>query len=334
VGTPDAPDPSSVRRYLREFLSDPRVIDIAAPLRWMLLNFVILPRRPRQSAAAYAKVWGPKGSPLRFHSQDFAAALGTELGPGYGVALGMRYGNPSLESAYASLIEAGAEQIVVFPLYPQRAASSTGTSLDAVYRLAAAAWCPPALHIVNSFYGDDGFLDAAALVARPILDAETPDHVLFSFHGLPERHMRKSDPTVAHCLASPDCCAVLRDVNRGCYRAQCYHTAGRLAGKLALPDGEWSVSFQSRLGRTPWIKPYTDERLPELVAAGCRRLVVVCPAFVADCLETLEEIGMRAQDDFIAAGGESLTLVPAVNASPDWIKAAANLVLRAAPGTV
>ena len=168
-------------------------------------------------------------------------------------------------------------------------------------------------------------------MARPVIDDEAPDHILFSFHGLPERHIRKSDPTGAHCLGSADCCAAIGSNNRGCYRAQSYATARALAHELALPEGRWSVAFQSRLGRTPWIEPYTDNVLTELARSGCKSVVVVCAAFVADCLETLEEIGVRAQEDFVADGGERITLVPAVNASPAWVRAAAELVQRSCP---
>ena len=331
IGTPDSPETGPVRRYLREFLSDKRVLDLPAPLRWMLLNLIILPTRPAKSAEAYRKVWGPRGSPLLYHSQDFAGALADELGSGFRVELGMNYGNPNVSAAYRRLIAAGVEHIVIFPLYPQLAASSTGASLDLVYKLATKDWCPPNFHVVEPFYDDEGFINSAVAEARPVLEAENPDHVLFSFHGLPERHIKKSDPAGNFCLASKDCCASIRAENRMCYRAQAYQTARRMAHKLTLPEGRWSVAFQSRLGRTPWIQPYTDERLPELLKDGCKNVVVVCAAFVADCLETLEEIGMQAKEDWIEEGGEKLTLVPAVNASPRWIQAAADLVKRAAP---
>lgn len=331
IGTPNSPETKPVRKYLKEFLSDARVLDLPAPLRWMLLNLIILPTRPKKSAEAYRKVWGPRGSPLLYNSQDFAGGLADELGPGFRVELGMNYGNPNVSAAYRRLIEAGVEHIVVFPLYPQLAASSTGASLDAVYRLASQEWCPPALHVVEPFYNDEGFINSAVAEARPVVEQASPDHVLFSFHGLPERHIKKSDPSGKFCLASKDCCASIRPENRGCYRAQAYQTARRIADKLDLPAERWSVAFQSRLGRTPWIKPYTDDRLPELVKDGCKNVVVICAAFVADCLETLEEIGIRAQEDWVSDGGDKLTLVPAVNASPLWLTAASELVRRAAP---
>lgn len=329
LGTPDAPDATAVRRYLREFLSDPRVIDLAPPARWLLLNAVILPFRPKQSAAAYRHVWTDEGSPLLVESERLRDAVAARL-PQATVALGMRYGSPSLEHALDQLRAAGCERLVVFPLYPQYASSSTGSSLEAVYRLVAERWNTPSVAVVPPFYDDPGFIEACAAVGRPILDELAPDHVLMSFHGLPERHIRKSDAAGGHCLASAGCCDRMQPANRACYRAQCFATARALAGALQLAPDTWSVSFQSRLGRTPWIQPYTDEVLPALAARGARRVAVYCPAFVADCLETLEEIGLRAEADFRAAGGEALRLIPAVNSHPRWVDAVVDLLGRTA----
>lgn len=328
LGTPDDPSPSSVRRYLREFLADPRVLDIGAVGRWALLNLIILPTRPRKSAAAYQKIWTKRGSPLMTNSEDLLIAVRERLGPSWAVELGMRYQRPSIASAMAALQAAGVDRIVVFPLYPQYSASSTGSTVEEVFRIAAQEWVTPTLSFVEPFYDEPLFIEAFAARGAPILEAERPEHVLLSFHGLPERHMRKADPTGRHCLASDDCCDRMVAANRHCYRAQCFATARALAKRLGLADGRWSVSFQSRLGRTPWIGPYTDVVLKELAAAGKKRLVVFCPAFVADCLETLEEIGIRAQADFTAAGGERLVLVPSLNASPAWVDGVVGLVRR------
>ena len=329
LGTPDEPTAPAVRRYLRQFLSDPRVLDIHPVGRAALLNMVILPRRPAQSAAAYRKIWDPtRGSPLLFHSQDLAQQVGERLGAGWRVELAMRYGSPSIEAALERLRATGADEIVVLPLYPQYAASSTGSSLEEVYRIAAARWNTPSIAAVPPFYDEESFIAAFAAVGRPVLEREKPDHVLFSFHGLPERHMRKSDESGRHCLASASCCDRVDGVNRNCYRAQCYATARALAAALALDEKGWSVSFQSRLGRTPWIRPYTDVVLDELAARGIKRLAVFCPAFVADCLETLEEIGIRAREQFRAAGGDDLFLVPSLNSSPGWVDAVVDLARR------
>jgi ferrochelatase len=326
LGTPDAPEPRAVRRFLREFLGDPRVLDVPALPRRLLLEGVILPTRPRRAAAAYRSIWTPEGSPLLVHSRSLAARLGRELGAGFAVALGMRYGKPGLASALAELRRAGAERILVLPLFPQYAASSTGTAFARILELAAAEWDVPALELVPAFHADPGFLAAWAEVAREPLAAFRPDHVLFSYHGLPERQIRKSDPTSGWCLERPDCCDALGATNRRCYRAQCAATSRDLAEVLGLREKHWSTSFQSRLGRTPWIRPYTDEYLDILAAAGHKRLAVLCPAFVADCLETLEEIAIRGRAQWKSRGGDELLLVPSLNAHPVWVAALAGIV--------
>jgi ferrochelatase len=330
LGTTDAPDTAAVRRYLRQFLSDPRVLDINPIGRAALLHLIILPFRPAKSAHAYRKVWTDRGSPLLFHSVDLVEQVRARLGGEWTVELAMRYGAPSIESALDKLRARAVDRIVVFPLYPQYSSASTGSTVEEVFRIAGKLWVTPNLSFVEPFYDDPGFIGAFAAVGAPIIAAEKPDHVLFSYHGLPERHMRKSDDSGKHCLATERCCDAIATVNRNCYRAQCYATTRALAAKLGLPADRHSVSFQSRLGRTPWVRPYTDLVLPELVKAGKRRLVVFCPAFVADCLETLEEIGIRAREDFVKAGGESLTLVPSLNATPAWADAVVALMTRQA----
>jgi protoporphyrin/coproporphyrin ferrochelatase len=334
LGTPDAPEPGPVRRYLREFLSDPRVIDINPVGRALLLYLIILPFRPRRSAEAYRKIWTAEGSPLLIHGRGLLAALRERI-PEHPIELAMRYGEPSIPAALARLRERSCDQLIVLPLYPQYAASSTGSSVERIYRVAAQLWNTPYVHVIPPFYDHPAFLAAFAEVARAKLDALAPDHLLFSFHGLPERQVIASaDPKL--CLARADCCETLVDGNRNCYRAQCFATARGLAAALGLGEAHgleqrWSISFQSRLGRTPWIKPYTDEVIPALAQRGVRKLAVMCPAFVADCLETLEEIGMRAREDFIAAGGETLELVPSLNVHPSWVAATEQLIREALP---
>jgi ferrochelatase len=326
LGTPDSPSVPDVRRYLREFLQDPRVIDINPLGRWLLLNLLILPFRPAKSAKAYQSIWGERGSPLLFHSQDLAAGVARALGPGYVVELGMRYGQPSIASALTRLRAADPGKIVVLPLFPQYSSAASGSALERVYQIVGQEWNVPAVETIAPFYDDPGFIDAFAQVAKRHLTAFRPDFVLFSYHGLPERHMHKSDPTGAHCLKSATCCDAIVPANRNCYRAHCYATTRALVAQLGLgPEGH-SVSFQSRLGRTPWIHPYTDMVLPELAKAGRKRLAVMSPAFVADCLETVEEIGIRAKEQWRSLGGEDLVLVPSLNAEPAWISAVARLV--------
>lgn len=327
LGTPDAPRAPEVRRYLAEFLSDPRVLDIPALARQLLLRLVILPFRPRRSAEAYSKVWTDRGSPLLVHGLDLAEAVRQRLGADVPVELGMRYGRPSLPDAIERLQAAGVDELVVLPLYPQYASSSTGSTLERVYELVAQAWNVPQVRVVGAFYDHPDFLNAMARQIRTTLDAVPGAHLLMSYHGLPERQCRKSDATGAHCLATDACCAAIVEANRHCYRAQCMETSRRLAAMLGLAPEAWSVAFQSRLGRTPWIRPYTDEVLPRLAREGTRDVVVACPAFTADCLETLEEIGMRASEDFEAAGGKSLRLVPGLNAEPHWADAVVRLLL-------
>ncbi len=319
-----------MRRYLREFLSDPRVLDIDPLLRTLLLNLVILPSRPRKSAAAYRTIWSPtRGSPLLYHSRDLAEAVRRRLGQPWRVELAMRYGHPGIAPALRRLQGAGASRIYALPLYPQYATSSTGSCLEAIYRAAASLTVPAPITILPAFYDDPGFIRASAALAAEALEGERCEHVLFSFHGLPERQVVAADFGGTHCLEHPGCCEAITPASRFCYRAQCYATARALAAALELEEGRWSVSFQSRLGREPWIRPFTDERVPELAGQGVRRLAVICPSFVADCLETLEEIGLRAREAFRAAGGEELVLAPCLNSDPRWADAVADMARRA-----
>lgn len=333
LGTPDSPEVSDVRRYLREFLSDPRVIDIAAPLRWLLLNAIILPFRPAKSAHAYKSIWTPEGSPLLVYERALEAGVRAKLGDGYVVELAMRYGSPSIASALAKLEAADLERIVVLPLFPQYASASTGSAMQKVFELAGTQNNVPDLVTINEFFDAPGFIESFAAVTRPELEALRPDHVLFSYHGIPERHVKASDLSGQHCLASATCCDQLVAANRHCYRAQCYATTRALAKALNLSPEQHSVSFQSRLGRTPWIRPYTDLVLPELAQKGIKRLLVLCPAFVADCLETVEEIGIRAKDQWRGLGGEALQLVPSLNAHPRWVDAVAEMITSSSPRT-
>lgn len=331
LGTPDAPTTPAVRRYLREFLGDPRVLDIGAVGRAMLLNLIILPTRPAKSAHAYASIWdSQRGSPLLFHSRDLTAAVAEQLGAAWHVELAMRYGSPSLPSALEKLAEAQVERVVVLPLFPQYASSSTGTAQARVMELAGQRWNVPPLDFVPAFYDDPGFLSAFEQVAAPRLAEFRPDHVLFSFHGLPVRQIVKTDRTGTVCFQSETCCDRLD--NPSCYRAQSFATARSLAQRLELATDRYTICFQSRLGRTPWIQPYTDHVIDQLAHGGTRRLAVMCPAFVADCLETVEEIGIRARQQFKAAGGDELILVPSLNATRPWVDAVCAIATRhAAP---
>lgn len=327
LGTPDAPRTPEVRRYLREFLSDPRVIDIPGPLRWALVNLIIAPFRAPKSAEAYRTVWDERGSPLLYHGEDLRDRVQELVGDRLRVELAMRYQNPSVDAALQRFRDAGIDRIVVFPMFPQYSSAAWGSAVEHVLRRAAQPWNTPTLQFVTPYYEHAGFIDAVAAIARPVLDDFRPDYVLQSFHGVPERHCTKGDETGGrHCLVRPDCCDVVIDANRNCYRAQCYATARAIAGALELDDGSWETVFQSRLGRTPWIRPYIDERIPQLAKEGKRRIAVLSPSFLSDCLETIEELGDRTREDFIEAGGEDLVLVPCVNSDPRWAAGVVRIV--------
>jgi ferrochelatase len=323
LGTPDAPRAKEVRSYLRQFLSDPRVIDIPRIFRALLLYLIILPFRPQKSAEAYGKIWTKDGSPLLAYGKILAEKLGRKLGQEYLVRVAMRYGNPSLSSAIDELVSAGAGHLVIVPLYPQYASSSTGSTTEEICRVIGEMWNTPSFTILPAFYGRTGILRAFAEQGRKhFAEHGKPEHVLMSFHGLPERHITKSDSKSLGCLKNSSCCDNPGERLQYCYRAQCFATARGIAEELDLKKDEYTVCFQSRLGRTPWVKPYTDEVVPELAARGISRVAVFCPAFVADCLETIEEIGMRAAESFEAAssGKGKLTLVPSLNDSELWVQ--------------
>lgn len=304
---------------------------LPAPLRWALLELVILPFRPRRTAAAYRAIWTPQGSPLMVHSATLREGVAKALGEAFRVELGMRYGEPSIESALAALDRAGVDRIVVLPLFPQYASSVTASAAAEVTRVLDRGGDYPTLELLGAFYDEPEFAQSWASLARPELEAFRPDHVLFSFHGLPEDQIRASDRRGGHCLASPDCCsAPAADLAR-CYRAQCFRTAENLRAALGLEREQTSSAFQSRLGPTPWIQPFTDEALPRLRERGVQRLAVFCPSFVADCLETLEEVGIRLREQWRELGGEALWLAPCLNGDPRFAEAIAAWIRRREP---
>lgn len=326
VGSPEKPETRAVRAYLRQFLSDPRVIDIAAWKRAIILNCFILPFRPKRSAAAYRAIWTDRGSPLIALTLDFAEALQQRLGDQALVAVGMAYGKPSIAEALDKLIAEPVENIVVLPMFPQYASATTGSVLEAAFRLAATHYNVPALQVVPPFFANTGFLDTWAQVAQPELDEFAPGHVLFSFHGLPERQIKKGDASGGCCLVKPTCCDTSTPENLHCYRRQCFETARGIAERLGLDEDHYSVSFQSRLGREPWLQPYTDETIAMLASNGLDRLAVLCPAFVTDCLETLEEIGIAGKKTFLENGGHAYRIVPCLNVHPAWVETVAGWV--------
>lgn len=325
VGTPNSPRVSDVRSYLREFLSDGRVLTIPAFLRWILVNLIIVPFRAPKSAHAYKSIWTEKGSPLLVNGQGLASALQQHLGSKYLVRLAMRYGGPSIESVIAELLDHHqVDDLVVVPLYPQYSSSATGTGIARVQELLSQRVVIPAVRVVGDFFADEGFIASQGEIARERLAAFKADHVLMSYHGLPESHVKEA--TGDYCLTEKNCCAQLTIKNRFCYRAQCFATSRRLANYLSLSEPQYSVSFQSRLGRTPWIQPYTDKILTDLRSRGVKRLAVMVPSFVSDCLETIEEIGDRARNDWKELGGDDFLLIPCVNTDARWVQALSHLI--------
>jgi len=322
LGSPDSPAVGDVRRYLREFLMDGRVMDVPWLTRFFVVHFMILPFRPKDSAAAYRKVWQPEGSPLVVISEKVCETLRSRLEAP--VELAMRYQNPRIEKALDDLLESGVDELLLIPLFPHYAMSSFETAVEKV-RTVLHNKAPGVKLVVQSPYFDQpDYIQALAVSARETLDRGF-DHLLFSFHGLPEHQLVKTDPCGTHCLSAKDCCSGNHPSHSTCYRAQCFKTVDAFVKAAGIPHEKYSVSFQSRLGRKPWLKPYTDLELPRLATRGVKRMLVICPAFVSDCLETLEEIGMRAKDTFLQAGGESLDLIPCLNEHPLWLRALENM---------
>ncbi len=313
LGSPDSPSVADVRRYLAEFLDDPRVIDLPLPLRRLLLYGVILPFRPKKSGEAYAKVWTAEGSPLVVLGERLGAALRGGLSAP--VVVAMRYGRPSIADGLAALRAQGVDRVLVVPLYPHYAMSSYET----VVAEALARAGDLDVHVLPPFFDAPGYLDALWGTLGPVVAEKSPDLVLFSYHGIPERQVRKSDASGAWCLSVNGCCDKPSPAHATCYRHQVFATTREVVARAGWGPERYAVSFQSRLGRTPWLQPFTDIELEALPARGVKRLVVLCPSFVADCLETLEEIGIRGREAFIAAGGEELTLVPCLNLDPAWV---------------
>jgi len=318
LGSPDEPTVPAVRRYLDQFLMDERVIDLPYLQRALLVKGIILNTRPKKSAAAYRKVWTDEGSPLIVTSQKLAQQVDSLWdGP---VALGMRYGNPSIASALAQLRQAGADEAIVVPLYPHYSMSSYETVVEKVLADVQSMEAPMAVRFLSPFYDHPIYRKVLAEVSAPHLEGQW-DHLLFSFHGVPVRHIEKRDPSGCYCLKTEDCCFTDHPATPMCYRAQCLRTARYLAEDLNLADHQWSVAFQSRLGNDPWLEPATEPTTERLAREGIGHLKVICPAFVADCLETIEEIDMEVRNSFIEAGGKQFEMIPCLNADPRWARA-------------
>jgi ferrochelatase len=317
LGSPDSPSVSGVRRYLNEFLMDGRVIDTPWPLRRLIVGMILI-NRPKESTHAYEKIWTPEGSPLVVISRHVREKLQERVS--LPVELAMRYQNPSIESAIRSLAEQKVDETQLIPLFPHYAMSSYETAVVRVKEVAAKLAPQMRIAVQPPYFDAPDYIAALVASAKDYLDAGY-DHLLFSFHGLPERHLKKSDKTGKHCLTAPNCCEIASLAHATCYRAQCFKTVAAFVKLAGVPAGKFSVSFQSRLGKDPWLKPYTDFELAELPKRGVKKLLVVCPAFVSDCLETLEEIGIRGRETFLQAGGREFAQIPCLNGHPLWIAA-------------
>ena len=327
TGSTASPAVSDVREYLGQFLMDARIIDIPTWKRWLLVHGIILRTRPPKTAEAYESIWMDRGSPLIVYSEDLRDALKKQL-PGVAIEIGMAYGTHLIEEGMDKLLDQDVDRIILAPMFPQFASATTGAVLGRAYQHATTKWNVPAVSVLPSYYDNEGFLDAWEAVAAPILEEFQPDHVLLSYHGLPERQIFKGDDSGAHCLKSPDCCNVENNHNKHCYRRQCMMTSKALVERLGQGETQFSITFQSRLGRDVWLGPATDDTIAQLAKDGVKRLAVLSPAFTADCLETLEEIGMEAKEIFEENGGEAFTLVPSLNAHPKWVDALASMLRR------
>lgn len=325
LGTPDSPSTPDVRKYLREFLSDPRVLDINPIARSLLLNLIIAPFRSPKSAASYKEVWTEAGSPLMVYGNQVHHSLQDALGDEYHVELAMRYQSPSIESALDKFRQAGIDHIRVIPMFPHYASASTGSVHQKVMEIVSQWQVIPQISFLKSYHDEPGLIEGFVQNGEKYLK-EGFDHILFSFHGLPVRQLRKSDLTGQYCKADGVCCATFSEVNKNCYAAQCHHTARLLAERLNLSKEQYTITFQSRLGRDPWIRPSTEETIKKLAAAGVKKVLIFCPAFVADCLETLFEVTVELDEIFKKGGGERVQLVESLNNNPQWIDTLVKLV--------
>ena len=331
LGSPDSTDVRDVKRYLDEFLMDERVIDKPWLLRALLVKGIIVPFRAPKSAEAYKSIWTDKGSPLIVISKQQRDALQQEIEEP--VAVAMRYGNPSPKAAFDELLQKNPdlEEVIAVPMYPHYAMSSYETAVEYAKEQHRKGGYKFTLTTIKPYYNNEEYIRALCESIRPYLAKEW-DHVLFSYHGVPERHIYKGDITGQHCLKIANCCEVASPAHKYCYRHQCWITTKIVTERLHIPEANFTFSFQSRLGRDPWLQPYTAQKLEELPKEGIKKLVVVCPAFVSDCLETLEEIAEEGKEIFLHAGGESFEMIPCLNVHPLWIGAMAKWIKDYAGG--
>ncbi|MDC0389205.1 ferrochelatase [Flavobacteriaceae bacterium] len=318
LGSPDSPEKKDVKKYLRQFLMDERVIDEPLWLRTLLVKGIILNTRPRKSAKAYKKIWWDEGSPLIVLSNRLLKKVNNLTS--VNVSLAMRYGNPSIFDGIKELSEKGITEILLIPLYPQHAMASTETILVLAEKIRKENFSHIEFTNLPAFYNHPDYIRVLSNSIQDHLKGKEWDHLLFSYHGIPERHIRKTDITNSHCKIDGKCCNNPSPAHEFCYRHHCYETTKKVAKYLELKDGSYSSSFQSRLAGQPWLKPYTDKVVENFANNGTKKMAIVTPAFVSDCLETLEEIGMEAKDDFIEKGGEQFHVIPCLNDNDSWVK--------------
>lgn len=324
LGSPDSTETRDVKKYLDEFLMDEKVIDVPYLLRLLLVRGIITPFRSPKSAEAYKTIWTKEGSPLIVNTKHLQHALQQIVTEP--VEIAMRYGNPSPQEGFEKLLQRapGLQEVIAVPLYPHYAMSSFETAVDQAKEIHKKNGYSFELKFLEPYYNDEGYIHALANSMRPYLQEEY-DHILFSYHGVPARHIRKSDTTGSHCLKVENCCNVASPAHSTCYRHQCFTTTRLVTEQLAIPADKFSISFQSRLGKG-WLQPFTDIRLKQMPAEGIKKLLILCPAFVSDCLETLEEIAERGKEEFMNAGGESYQTIPCMNVNAEWVEALKGLV--------
>ncbi|MCF1190241.1 ferrochelatase [Mangrovimonas sp. AS39] len=317
LGSPDSPNPKDVKTYLDEFLMDERVIDVPYLLRSFIVRGIILNTRPKASAAAYQKIWWEEGSPLIVISERLQEKIQKQID--FPVALAMRYGSMTIKKGLQELVDQGVDEVLMIPLYPQFAMATTETILVKAEEVRKAFFPNLSITDLPAFYNDSDYIDVLSNSIARHLQGQSYDHVLFSYHGVPERHIKKSDITKSHCKIDGSCCATASKAHQFCYRHQCFEVTRLVAEKLNLKEGAFSTSFQSRLGFDPWLQPYTDRTIERLGKNGVKNLAIVTPAFVSDCLETLEEIAMEGQEIFHEVGGKNYTTVPCLNDDQEWV---------------
>ena len=317
LGSPDSPEPKDVKKYLGEFLMDERVIDVPLWARTLLVKGIILNTRPKASAKAYKKIWWKEGSPLIVLSESLKSKVADKID--FPVALAMRYGSMTIEQGIEELVAKGVEHIFMIPLYPQYAMATTETILVLAEEIRALKYPNIKLESLAAFYNQSIYIDALSESISNSLVGKNYEHLLFSYHGVPERHIRKSDVTKSHCKIDGSCCVTASKAHQFCYRHQCLEVTRLVGEKLGLKPGTYSTSFQSRLGFDPWLQPYTDRTIERLGKEGVKNMAIVTPAFVSDCLETLEEIAMEGEEIFHEVGGDNFTTIPCLNTNDKWV---------------